>query len=132
MMNMKEPILICPQCKHLIAGLYPEICSACHYSLKDSDNIYIFSKEPNILLEGDKQYIGFDAFAENYDATRHLIPNLADITAKQISNIVKTKNILLDIGAGTGVFSIALARYFKEIIAADISKIGRASWRVRV
>jgi ubiquinone/menaquinone biosynthesis C-methylase UbiE len=118
---MNTDIFLCPVCRQQLPGWPPEPCAICCYPERTSENIYIFSREQNLKLEGGEQYIGFDRMAEHYDKTRHLIPDLEKIASNHIARMVGPIANLVDLGSGTGVFSIALSRHAKRIVAADIS-----------
>jgi ubiquinone/menaquinone biosynthesis C-methylase UbiE len=118
---MKKFIFTCPKCKKTIKNWPPQKCNECGYTINDNKDIYIFSEDDNLKIEGDKQYIGFDTMAKDYDRTRHIIKDLENIVSKNVAENILEKNILVDIGAGTGIFSIALSKYFENVISADIS-----------
>jgi ubiquinone/menaquinone biosynthesis C-methylase UbiE len=118
---MNTDIFRCPVCGQQLPGWPPEPCAACHYPVRTSENIYIFSREQNLKLDAGEQYIGFDRMAEHYDKTRHLVPGLEKIASNHIAGMAGPIGNLVDLGSGTGVFSIALSRHAKRIVAADIS-----------
>lgn len=114
-------MFLCPECKKQLPGWPPEPCAICSYPEKSAENIYIFSREQNLKLDGGEQYIGFDRMAEHYDKTRHIVPDLQRIASDNIARMVGPIENLVDLGSGTGVFAIAMAGHAKRIVAADIS-----------
>jgi ubiquinone/menaquinone biosynthesis C-methylase UbiE len=118
---MKKFIFTCPKCKKNINNWPPKICNECRYTINENNDIYIFSEDDNLKIDGDKQYIGFDTMAKDYDKTRHIVKDLENVVSRNVAENILEKGILLDIGAGTGIFSIALSKYFENVISADIS-----------
>jgi ubiquinone/menaquinone biosynthesis C-methylase UbiE len=118
---MKNSIFICPKCKKKLNNWPPSICRECNFPKQEHKKIYIFSEDENLRIDGDRQYIGFDTIAKDYDKTRHIIKNLESIVSKNVAENTVDKGVLLDIGAGTGIFSIALSYFFKRVVSADIS-----------
>lgn len=66
---MSADMFLCPECKKQLPGWPPEPCAICHYPERTAENIYIFSREQNLKLDGGEQYIGFDTMAEHYAMT---------------------------------------------------------------
>jgi ubiquinone/menaquinone biosynthesis C-methylase UbiE len=59
----------------------------------------------------------------NYDKKMRTIRNIAKETESMIKLIqLQTKDNILEIGCGTGEFSIELSRYCEQVIALDISQ----------
>jgi ubiquinone/menaquinone biosynthesis C-methylase UbiE len=119
--RMNKNIFVCPKCRKILNNLPPNICNECRYPKNENQNICIFSEDENLKIDGEKQYIGFDTMAKDYDRTRHIIKDLENVVSKNVAENIQNKGILVDIGAGTGIFSIALSKYFENIISVDIS-----------
>lgn len=63
-------------------------------------------------------YQSFDSFATEYDF-------MASLQRKNdffLKNLSKNKNVVLDIGCGSGILAFDLAKYYENVVAVDISQ----------
>lgn len=83
-------------------------------------NIFQLSDDPNIVVDGDVKYIGYEDIGEYYSGlskilTKHEL-EVGSYLAKYIGN-----GILLDLACGDGIYTVPIAKYQTKIVAGDIS-----------
>src|ERR1035438_1135786 len=78
------------------------------------------------VATGQKEWSDEEFFEAGEQELRdHILNDLGNICQGKDPKAMK----VLEIGCGAGRVTRALARYFGEVYAVDISQIGRASWR---
>lgn len=119
-------MFLCPACGSVF--MLPQ-CS-CGYQVPFHGGIYRFCDDPPMKLEGENQYIGYDAIGRDFDPTVHFWDSLhkerygiyeacADLVAKEFGKNIR----VLDLGAGLGAAAIPLAKNSIFTVAADISEV---------
>ncbi|OHD56598.1 MAG: hypothetical protein A2Y33_03630 [Spirochaetes bacterium GWF1_51_8] len=115
------PDIYCPQCKQTLDGTY--VCGACGIVYEHRDGILRLTDAPNIAEGADGlEYIGFDTIAADYDDTRYGNPLLLDRLTEVLREMMPPKPLILDLGAGTGIFSVRFAKFAETVYACDISE----------
>ena len=100
-------------------------CSTCGHTIqRTGEGILLFTDDPNLSLDGDRQHIGYDTIANSY--AQYLNPEEVDKHisigyGKTIAKLVGTRRILLDAGCGPGKYDVEIARRGCRVIAGDIS-----------
>lgn len=115
----------CLGCGSSIAGWPPELmCLQCGRVVQVQDRVLIFTDNPNVDLDGDQTYVGYDPVADGYD--RYVYPeSLADQIntgyGKTIAGLLSPGSTIADIGCGPGGYEPEIARAGAKIVAGDIS-----------
>ena len=115
---------LCPKCKNEIT--LPD-CDKCHYLAVSVNNIWQMTDMPNININSENKYIGYDEIGEDFEPERiyHDDVNkfrVYDSCSKKIVDLYGKGVTVLDLGAGLGSASIPLANYGANVIAVDISQ----------
>lgn len=122
-----EQFFLCPQCH---AEMILPHCTRCGYNIPQIDSVWYFCKDESMKLEGEDQYIGYDAIGENFepeiffwDTNRVKRYGVYDACCDLLVEQFGTDITVLDLGAGLGTASIPLAKKGIYTIAADISAV---------
>ena len=118
-------IFRCPSCGAVLKGWPPSsICGACGRKIPRKGGVLIFTDEPDLKLEGEGSYIGYDQVADSY--AQHLYPEELDRQiwagyGKAIAKLVGPGRVVLDLGCGPGKCALEIAKRGCRVIAGDIS-----------
>lgn len=123
---MLSDIFCCPICKTCLEGWPPSLkCPSCGHTIQKTDEgILVFTDDPNLKLDGERQHIGYDTIANSY--AQCLYPPELDKQmnvgyGKAIAELVGPGRIVLDIGCGPGKYDVEVAKRGCRLIAGDIS-----------
>ncbi|NPV00849.1 MAG: methyltransferase domain-containing protein [Brevinematales bacterium] len=112
--------LFCPDCRVQLSS--DNQCPRCGRKILSSGGIAIMTDDPAISGgNGDYDYIGFDDIASVYDDTRYGDPEVVENLGTVIAEQFPPDAVMLDIGAGTGIHTVNLAKSCKTAYACDIS-----------
>ncbi len=110
-------MFLCPHCK---CSFNLPTCPFGH-TIEKQNRIWQLSDAPDIVTNGDEQYIGYEHIDKAYSGERaYLIESRDKIIADECSRIT-ADGVLLDLGCGDGCLTVPLARNGTQIIAGDIS-----------
>ena len=111
-------MFLCSKCKAIID--LPR-CSKCGNEYKKLNGVWQLSDMPDIVVDGDDKYIGYEYIGENYSGNRKYIIEDKDLAvAKEIVGITN-KGVFLDLACGDGCFTVPVASFGIKVIAGDIS-----------
>ena len=118
-------IFCCPICGTGLEGWPPATkCPSCSHTIPTSKEILIFTDEPNLNLEGEKRYVGYDSVAKayaRYNYSEELNEQLNIAYGKAIAELVGPKGVILDLGCGPGKYALEISQRNCRVIAGDIS-----------
>ena len=115
----------CPACQRGLSGWPPSReCLSCRKSIPVTEGVSIFTDDPDLNLEGDRPYVGYDSIARSY--AEYLYPPELDKQihvgfSKAIAELLEPGRLILNVGAGPGKSDIEIARNGLRVIAGDIS-----------
>lgn len=120
-------IFNCPRCKSTL-NLFN--CLSCGFKVPQKEQIYQFTDEPSIKLDGDNKYISYDNIGDDFepavkfwDTNKTERYGVYEACSDLIAEKFGTDITVLDLGAGLGTASIPLAKNGIYTIAADISNV---------
>ena len=112
--------LFCPDCRVPLSA--DNKCPKCGREIPLSGGISIMTDDPVISGgNGDYDYIGFDDIASVYDDTRYGDPEVVENLGAVIAEQFPPDAVMLDLGAGTGIHTLKLAKSCGTVYACDIS-----------
>lgn len=130
---MQDPLLVCPECKNRLyfeANSYN--CKSCSREYPVSDGVICFNEDKFYWQEGRDELGPIvslalkkgwrQALEDSYGRDRpEFFKGLLDETRADFSCIlpINDGSLVLDLGAGWGTISVALARQYKHIYALD-------------
>ena len=110
-------MFLCPHCKR---SFNLPACP-CGHTIENQNGIWQLSDAPDIVTDGNEQYIGYEHIGKAYSGNRtYLIVSRDKIIAEECSRIT-ADGVLLDLGCGDGCLTVPIARNGTHVIAGDIS-----------
>ena len=110
-------MFLCPYCKHF----FDLPACLCGHTIEKQNGIWQLSDAPDIVTDGEQQYIGYEHIGKAYSGNRaHRIDERDKIIAEKSSRIT-ANGVLLDLGCGDGCLTVPLAQNGTRVIAGDIS-----------
>lgn len=93
----------------------------CGHTIEKQNGIWQLSDAPDIVTDGEQQYIGYEHIGKAYSGERaYRIESRDKIIADECSHIT-ADGVLLDLGCGDGCLTVPLAAHGTHVIAGDIS-----------
>ena len=86
--------------------------------------VLIFTDDPDLKLEGNRPYVGYDSIAHSYAEYLHppdLDKQIHLGFGKAIADLLEPGSLILNVGAGPGKSDMEVARNGLRVIAGDIS-----------
>ena len=119
-LNSSDIMILCPECGNILK-LQECICQ-CGFKITKSSGIFNLHPYPEpVLMQPDIQYISYSPFALYYDDNRKIDSKLYASAAATIQPLTVQNSIVLDLGAGTGIIGLNLAKLNIPVITGDIS-----------
>ncbi|MCL1786483.1 MAG: hypothetical protein FWG38_00735, partial [Defluviitaleaceae bacterium] len=117
-------IFLCTQCGARLQNAFAQPC-ACGFVTPIVDGVYQLTKDaPTSAAGAGLQWLGYDGVGENYEpAYFHDKDNDVIGNCDNLADFLGKGKVALDIGAGLGVSSIAMAQSGLQVVAADISQV---------
>ena len=110
-------MFLCPHCKRTFE---PPKC-LCGHTIEKQSGIWQLSDAPDIVTDGEQQYIGYEHIGKAYSGERaYRIDEHDRKIADEVSRIT-AGGVLLDLGCGDGCLTVPLAAHGTHVIAGDIS-----------
>jgi ubiquinone/menaquinone biosynthesis C-methylase UbiE len=99
-------------------------CLRSDHQVTIRNGVYWLTENPNLAFDSDSpDYIGYDTIADHYDRGRDSVPGrVRSLVAEEtLRRCRRSSASLLDVGAGTGAWSIPFSKSGASVVAADIS-----------
>ncbi len=110
-------MFLCPRCKQF----FDLPTCLCGHTIENRNGIWQLSDAPDIVTDGEQQYIGYEHIGKAYSGERaYRIESRDKIIADECSHIT-ADGVLLDLGCGDGCLTVPLAAHGTRVIAGDIS-----------
>lgn len=110
-------MFLCPHCNRPME--LPNC--ACGHTIEKQNGIWQLSDAPDIVTDGNEQYIGYEHIGKAYSGERAYLIESRDKTIAQECSRITADGVLLDLGCGDGCLTVPLAQSGTRVIAGDIS-----------